>query len=245
MMNLPICFCLLILLTGLNKALATTSELRNEHLSICGDSIDWPPYTYLDGEDVKGFDLDVLNHVLLPQSITFNFTMTSWSRCLKGAKSGEFQIAVSASHSEERAKHYLYTDWYYNITPYYLYKKSRFPKGLSIDDVAELDQYKVCGIHGYNYGDFQLKEVEQYTHSMHELITELKQQRCDVILSWNEILDGIQSVWGINYVSEDIESKPIPNMAKHKFHMLISKQYEHALSLKKLLDKGLKEFQTK
>ncbi|ANW26336.1 amino acid ABC transporter [Vibrio coralliilyticus] len=243
-MNLPVFFCFLILLTSSN-ALATAIELRDEHLSICGDSIDWPPFTYLDGEDVKGFDLEVLNEVLMPQNITFNFTMTSWTRCLKGAKNGEFHIAVSASHSEERAKHYLYTTWYYHITPYYLYKKSRFPQGLNIDGVAELEQYKVCGIYGYNYGDFWLKNVEQYSHNMHELVTELEEQRCDVILSWQEILEGIKSVWGITYVSEDIESKPIPNMPKHKFYMLISKQYEHGPALRTILDKGLRKFQAK
>ncbi|MCG9681441.1 transporter substrate-binding domain-containing protein [Vibrio sp. Isolate23] len=228
-----------------SNTLAKAIELRDVHLSICGDSIDWPPYTYLDGEDVKGLDLEVLNELLLPQNITFNFTMTSWTRCLKGTKNGEFQIAVSASHSEERAKHYLYTTWYYHITPYYLYKKSQFPQGISINRAAELEQYKVCGLHGYNYGDFRLTNVEQYTHSMHELVTELHQLRCEVILSWQEILEGIRNVWGITYVSEDIESKPIPNMPKHKFYMLISKQYEHGPALKKILDKGLRERQTK
>ena len=93
----------LILVLFSTNALAKPSELSDTHLSICGDSIDWEPYTYVQDEEVKGFDLDVLNEILPKHRITFDFTMSSWSRCLKGGRAGDFQVAVSATYSDERA----------------------------------------------------------------------------------------------------------------------------------------------
>ncbi|WP_225874495.1 substrate-binding periplasmic protein [Vibrio atypicus] len=234
-------FCLFLFIS--TSAIAHSSE-QEKLLHVCGDAIDWPPYTYTDGEEVKGIDLDILNQLLPSLGYQFNITMTSWTRCLKGTKEGDFDLAVSASYSEERAKHYLYTIWYYQITPYYLYSTDRFPEGLQIESVSDLEQYKVCGIHGYNYGDFQLDSVEQFTLSNFESITELKREQCDVFLSWQEILFGMFNIWGINFVQDDIVAKPIPNMPKHKFHMLVSKKFEQAEQLRTSLSQGLKQFQT-
>ncbi|MFB9215894.1 substrate-binding periplasmic protein [Vibrio sinaloensis] len=208
-------------------------------LHVCGDAIDWPPYTYLEDNDVKGRDIDILNQLLPELGYSFDMTMTSWTRCLKGAAEGDYHIAVSATYKTERVPHYLYTDWYYQVTPYYLYSEERFPEGLSISQVQELEAYKVCGIHGYNYSDFMLSDVHQYTVTMFESINELRQARCDVFLSWQEILQGIESVSGVEHVSDGIVAKPIPNMAKHKFYMLISKQLPIAKELQAELSEGL------
>tara|TARA_Y100001960_G_C14780447_1_gene886291 strand:+ start:995 stop:1735 length:741 start_codon:yes stop_codon:yes gene_type:complete len=209
------------------------------HLHVCGDAIDWPPYTYIDGNEVKGEDIDILGDLLPKLGYSFDITMTSWTRCLRGTKTGDFQLAVSASFNTEREKHYLYTTWYYEITPYYVYSSKRFPQGLTINEVSDLEQYKVCGIHGYNYSDFQLNNVDQYTVNTFESITELKKQHCDVFLSWDEILSGIKRVWGIDYIQGNIVAKPIPNMQKHKFYMLISKQFPQAQALQTALNDAL------
>lgn len=214
----------------------------DQFVHVCGDAIDWPPYTYLEGDDVKGRDIDILNKLLPEQGLNFDMTMTSWTRCLKGTAEGEFQIAVSASYHPQRAEHYLYTDWYYQITPYFIYSTQRFPDGLSISKVEELEQYRVCGIHGYNYSDFKLSNIKQKTINMYESVNELKQQNCDILLSWREILDGIEAVWGIVHVSDDIVAKPVPNMEKHKFYMLISKQLTNSEELQSLVSEGLVKY---
>jgi len=242
-MNLRIYYWLLLMLLSPN-GLANTNELSDTHLNICGDSIDWEPYTYVENEEVKGFDLDVLNEILPKNRITFDFTMSSWSRCLKGGRSGDFQVAVSATYSDQRAKDFLYTTWYYATTPSYMYKKSKFSQGLKITKSSDLDAYKVCGIHGYNYSDFKLKKIHQNAHSMHELVKELNDGKCDAIIAWKEIVSGIKSIWGIDYLANDVAIELVPNMPKHKFHMLVSKKYKYKEQLKQLLDQGLKKYQT-
>ena len=237
-------YCWLTLLLFSSHVFSGINELSDTHLSICGDSIDWEPYTYVQDEEVKGFDLDVLNEILPKQRITFDFTMSSWSRCLKGGRAGDFQLAVSATYSDQRAQDFLYTTWYYATTPSYLYKKSKFKDGLKITQGSDLNAYKVCGIHGYNYSDFGLKKIHQNAHSMHQLVEELNEEKCDVILAWKEIVAGIKSIWGIDYIGKNLAIEVVPKMPKHKFHMMISKKYKYKEQLKELLDQGLKKYQT-
>ena len=166
----------LILVLFSTNALVKPSELSDTHLSICGDSIDWEPYTYVQDEEVKGFDLDVLNEILPKHRITFDFTMSSWSRCLKGGRAGDFQVAVSATYSDERAKHFLYTTWYYATTPSYLYRKSEFKNGLKITD---LNAYKVSMD--------TTTAINQSPSKTHARTRQRAQRRkCDVILAGNK-----------------------------------------------------------
>lgn len=232
-------------MTLLGFAFQAHANLDGEHptLQVCGDAIDWPPYTYIDGDVVKGRDIDILDELLSELGYGFDITMTSWSRCLKGTKDGDYQIAVSASYSEERAQDYLYTTWYYDITPYYLYSTKRFPNGLDITSVYDLEPYIVCGIHGYNYSDFKLDNVNQFSISVFEAVTELHSLNCDVFISWHEILEGMNNVWGINYVQDDIVAMPIPDMEKHKFYMLISKHFPDAVALQEALSRAMIRYQ--
>ena len=80
------------------------------HIRVCGDAIDWPPYTYVLNDKARGYDVDILEEVFTQQGLSYDITMTSWSRCLRGAKNGEFDLALSASFNEQRNKDYLYTD---------------------------------------------------------------------------------------------------------------------------------------
>lgn len=210
------------------------------HIRVCGDAIDWPPYTYVLNDKALGYDIDILDEVLTQRGFSYDITMTSWSRCLRGTKSGEFDLALSASFNEQRNKDYLYTDWYYSITPHYVYSKKRFPDGLRISDVQELTQFRVCGNHGYNYSDFGLGDIKRVGNSINECIEKVKQGECDIYLNWEEILYAIKEMWGINLISDDLVSVAVPNMKRHKFHMLISRQLEQRYELKRYLDQHLR-----
>ncbi len=213
------------------------------HVRVCGDAIDWPPYTYVKDEEAYGFDIDVLNEALMKQGVSYEITMTSWSRCLKGTKNGEFDLAVSASYNRNRDNDYIYTEWYYSITPYYIYSTHRFPQGLDITNIKELSDYIVCGNHGYNYADFGLGEIIRAGNSVKDVLTKLEQGKCEVYLNWIEIIDGIKTVWGIDYISGDLVAQAIPDMPSHKFYMLISREFPGRNKLKSMLDSYLRSVQ--
>ncbi|UPQ90178.1 substrate-binding periplasmic protein [Vibrio sinaloensis] len=213
------------------------------HLTVCGDAIDWRPYTYQtqSQDEVDGFDKRILDAALGKHGVSYDFIITSWSRCLKGTKNGTFDLSVSASYSDERADDYLYTDWYYTITPYYLFSSQQFPNGLNIKDVKDLESYRVCGNFSYNYQDFQLSDIEPVGHSIPELLRSLSSGECDVYLSWGEILYGNKTHREQPYIDEEFVFHPIPNMEPHKFYMLISRELESADSLKALLDEQFQQ----
>ncbi|WP_038177399.1 substrate-binding periplasmic protein [Vibrio pacinii] len=205
-------------------------------LKVCGDAVDWRPYIYQEDGEVKGFDKQVLDQALGRHGIDYEMTMTSWSRCLKGTKTGSFDLSVSASYSEERVQDYLYTEWYYTVTPYYLFSVKHFPDGLVISNVDDLNNYKVCGNHNYNYSDFELTTIERSGHTIQHSLNQLETGECEVYISWAEILTGNKNPRGESYLKDDIMSLAVPNMEPHKFYMLISRQLESAPTLKTLLD---------
>ncbi|MDC5705223.1 transporter substrate-binding domain-containing protein [Vibrio europaeus] len=210
------------------------------HIRVCGDAIDWPPYTYVLNDKARGYDVDILEEVFTKQGISYDITMTSWSRCLRGAKNGEFDLALSASFNVRRDKEYLYTDWYYAITPHYVYSTERFPNGLVISNVKDLGQYRVCGNHGYNYSDFQLSNITRVGHSVHDCLEQVREGKCDIYLNWAEILHAIKEMWGIDLITDELVSVAVPEMKPHKFYMLISRKLEQRHELKRYLDQHLR-----
>ncbi|NVD08874.1 transporter substrate-binding domain-containing protein [Vibrio sp. JPW-9-11-11] len=233
----------LILLLALVISAGASSHTFDDipHLKVCGDIIDWRPYTYLEDEQAKGFDVEVLERVLGLHGISYEFVMTSWSRCLKGTKNGNYDLSVSASYSENREQDYLYTEWYYTITPYYLFSTRHFPDGLAITESSDLENYKVCGNHNYNYADFGLNHIDASAHTIQQSLDQLETGECDVYLSWAEILTGNKDPRGDSLIGDEIMSMAVPNMAPHKFYMLISRQLDSADTLKNLLDEQFRK----
>lgn len=206
-------------------------------IRVCGDAVDWRPFTYIENSEVKGYDVDVLNTALTDQGISYELTLTSWSRCLRGAKSGIYDLVVSASFTSERSKDYLYTEWYYNIIPQYVYSQKQFPSGLDISNVKQLSQHRLCGNHKYNYLDFNIDNVKRVGHSISDVLDKVIQGECDIYLSWVEILQGAKDHLSKELSSDSLVSHTIPDMEPHKFYMLVSHQYEEKEQLKALLDK--------
>jgi len=224
----------------LSQGVHATPQDNLPHIRVCGDAIDWPPYTYVQDNEVQGYDVDVLNRALTDQGVSYDLTMTSWSRCLRGAKNGEFDLAMSSSYNSQRDVDYLYTDWYYTITPHYVYSTKQFPDGLNISNVQDLKRYKLCGNHGYNYDDFTLDSIKRVGNSINDVLQKVRQGECDVYLSWEEILEGNKTVWGIQHIYPPLVSIAVPNMEPHRFYMLISRQLAEKSQLKSLLDDQLK-----
>ncbi|WP_045955869.1 substrate-binding periplasmic protein [Vibrio galatheae] len=225
----------LILLAGFGLHAAPHNNLP--HLRICGDAIDWPPYIYVQNEEIHGYDVEILDRALARHGVKYDLVLTSWSRCLRGAKHDEYDLVVSASYSPEREKDYLYTEWYYTITPLYIYSSQLFPQGLTISTSQELSAYRVCGQHSYNYHDFNIDGIESVGNSIREITEKLKTGECDVYLSWEEILEGTRRKWGIEHITPPLVYKAVPNMEPHKFYMLISRHLPEREQLKTLLDR--------
>lgn len=217
----------------------------------CGDGAGWPPYTYfkrVDGEKTKeimGYDVDVLNAIGAKHGITFTVSMPPWKRCLQQTQKGKrFQIALSASYSQERDKTYLMTRRYYTTTAHYFYSKKTYPDGLILTNREAFIKYKLCGLYGYNYEGFGISndQLDQGAMTLPAVIKKTHQGRCDLFFERYEILAGFSTI-GEKYLDETLGHAPVPGKIADDFYMLISRKYEHRQNLKKILDAGFIELE--
>ncbi|MCL9781187.1 transporter substrate-binding domain-containing protein [Vibrio sp. S4M6] len=231
----------LLCLVLLFSAMTLASEPLEGPVKFCGDGGGWPPYTFKKGDKVVGYDIDVLNAILKPKNIEFSVAMPSWKRCVEGTKIGLFDAAVSATYSEERSQSFILTDEYYSLTPVYVYSQKLFPNGLEISNAKDLENYHLCGVHGFNYDGIGVNSssIDRTATSFDQLVKKTIAGRCAVFLTDYEIMIGFKIEQGIDYLAQGVLiTKSIPDAPKDKNYMLISKNYKNAQQLKAILNEG-------
>ena len=217
-------------------------------LKICDDGSEWPPYTHFERVNGKktnkiiGFSVEVISTILKAEGLQHEIELPPWSRCLKSIREGnDFVMALNASYSEERRRSYWMTNPYYSTTNYYFYSKATYPEGLNVKKKADLLNYKICGMHGYNYSTYGVakNQIDQQAHDFTQLINKLHRKRCDLFLEKYEILVGFSAI-GKNYLSDsNLGSAVVPEMKSTPFYMLISKKVSYGKELKELINRGV------
>lgn len=222
----------------------TTSVITGSDspITFCGDKAGWPPYTYEDGNTLKGYDLDVLARIFEPTGQAYKVQMLPWRRCLEMVKEGQVDVALSASGNEERAITYRMSMPYYYVTPSYIYLKSRFPEGLDIPPSEITKNYKVCGLRGYSYHSFGLlpEKVETTSRTFNQLFHKTAAGRCDLLLGRYEVLLGF-ALTGTPLLTDIWQHTPVPGIEPDDFRMLVSRATNNSLELHKLLNKRITE----
>ncbi|ODP96300.1 hypothetical protein BGL48_04300 [Salinivibrio sp. SS3] len=214
--------------------------LDTSSLSVCGDGAGWPPFHYKKGNQIQGYDVDVLNAIFADKGVDVSVEMPPWKRCVLQTKAGNYDIALSASYNEERDKNYLLTDYYYTLQPSYIYSTSQNPNGLNISSVDDLNGLRMCGLLGYNYTGFGVDDskVRKSAKSFEQLVQKTEAGRCDVFLARYEILAGFKVAKGTDYLAGGMQAEPIPGNMGDKFHMMISREHPEAMEIKATLDAG-------
>lgn len=238
---------LLFCIYSISEEVTSISEITS-----CGDGAEWPPYTYykrnskgIKTDELTGYTVDVLKEIFKRNNIVVKFTMPPWQRCLHDVLQGNrSQIALDASHSAKREKKYIFTDWYYEITPMYFYDKKRFPNGLKIRSMTELFRKgSVCGLMGYNYVGFgdeiNNNNIDRGAKNFDALTSKLIEKRCVAFLARYEILKGFKHLGKDYFHKSRIGFHEVPNAKKDKFYLLISRNIPNALYIKKMIDEEI------
>lgn len=216
---------------------------------ICDDIGEWPPYSYykrVNGEkttEVTGYAVDVAQEILSQHDLSFTVELLPWKRCLDGVEAGqEYQMVFNASYNEERAQKYYISDQFYVMNSYYFYSKKQHPDGLSISGVADLKNYQVCGVLGYNYDEYDVPEIDTGATDYVSLIGKVQAGRCDLFIEKYEGIAGF-SLIGKDFLGDpDLGYAPIADTKPTAFYMMFPKN-EQGLELKTMIDTGLKELQ--
>lgn len=94
-----VCCLLIVLLPSYAKA---------DPLKLCTSDINWYPYTYMEGNKLKGLYIDMLNSVEKSSKTDFQITALPWKRCLALATKGKFDGVLGISFLKERAEYIDY-----------------------------------------------------------------------------------------------------------------------------------------
>jgi polar amino acid transport system substrate-binding protein len=130
---------------------------------------------------------------------------------------------------------------YYTATTYYFYSRRRYPNGPAIKSLADLQQYRICGVRGYNYAGYGLAtgSIDQGAGDFTALIAKLHLGRCQLFLEKNEVMMGYAAI-GRDYLADpDIGRAPMPGLKPVQFHLGISRHFPQAEALRTLLDAEL------
>ena len=221
---------------------ATVPDKNRKQVLFCGDKAGWPPYTYEDGNTLKGYDLDVLAEIFNSSGLNYDVIMLPWRRCLEMVKQGLIDVALSASGTQERAIIYRMTQPYYYVTPSYIHLKSRFPQGVRTPPTEVTRQYKVCGLRGYSYHSFGLppEDVETTSRTFAQLFNKTAAGRCDILLGRYEILVGF-SLTGQPLITDKWQHSPVPGIEVDDFRMLVSRAIDDSVELHQMLNRRIAE----
>lgn len=213
-----------------------------------GTNAHWPPYEFFARKDgiisdrIEGFSVDVLAEILAPYGVHIRYEFYPWKRCLENLEHGELvQLLLPTSLNQERRNRYLFSESVYDLSPAYYYLAEDYPDGLSVTDAEELHSLGlVCGLRGYNYKNFGIDNdrVDRGASSYSALLGKLRKRRCAAILARHEILVATHAM-GEVFLSSDIQFDFLPNVAKERFHFLVTKNHPLSETIVTTLNEGL------
>ncbi len=234
-----------------NVPLSHATELKGKTIHICDDGSEWPPFTYyqrVNGEktdNIMGFSVDVITEIFNKHGIKSTIELPPWKRCLLNLEGAKYQMALSASFSEERNRKFIYTKSYYDLERSYFYSKKKYPNGLDINTTEDLQKYKIGGVLGYNYESYGISNdwVAPRVGTYFQLVKMIHAERIDVFVARYEIIAGLSKIDSNILSDKDLGHAPIEGLEERRFHMLISRGYEHGPELKRLIDDGISELE--
>lgn len=199
-----------------------------------------PPYLMLDNnKNPTGIAVDILREILKRKNIKAKHVVIPWKRCLKSIQQQKVDIVPNSSYKKERAKYAFYSNPLYETHLVLYYLKSKFQAPPDIKTVRDLKPYRVGGILGFNYKQYEgVLTVHTGAKSRIALIKMLNAERVDFAVLQKEIMlarqkKGDVDLSGLAYI-------PDPGRPINVSHILTVKNSKGEL-LKSIIDAGIIE----
>ncbi|MDE1464676.1 substrate-binding periplasmic protein [Spartinivicinus poritis] len=220
----------------------------NETVKICDDDGEWPPFIYYqrvngkpDKSKLTGASVELIDAAFKLTSFTYSLQLLPWQRCLDEVnhfgKRGNFEALTNASFSMERAKKYYATTSIYELHSGVFYSKEKFPDGPVINKPSDLNNFKLCGVLGYNYeylytkyGLNKNKTIDTGANNIFSVLTMIANNRCDIFENSLEPIYGAVLV-GKYTLPSNIASAPLANVDKIYYHIHIAKTSPRAYKI--------------
>lgn len=180
----------------------------NLPVKICNDSGEWAPYFYFernpDGtktNNLVGATIDSLNAIFEKINMEYSFELIPWKRCLayveRFEKVQKYEMFSEAGINSWRTERYLHTkEAVYKRTNVFYYNTTKFPQGLNITTVKDMEKYKICVGGGLSYERYikaglneKLVDVSHKTDYF-DVIRKISLGFCDIMPANLAIIEG-------------------------------------------------------
>lgn len=232
---------------GLLSSVSVYAEFQKVY--VCDDENFWPPYTFLatadDGEAyISGAMVELTQEIFQLADIPFELVLTPWKRCLYQVEhhrgSPAYEVFINGSYSAERNEKFLVSDPVYSSGAAYFYSESKYPDGLIIEDLQNITDYKICGVHGYNYDMYQVSpnDIAISAGDLHAAFQLLMSGRCDLLLNAYSVPFGSKFT-DKPMIDDSIRSALIERIPSQTFHMFVSRKSPRSQSLLNIINTSL------
>lgn len=249
-LGMPI--CLLACLAGGGRVAHAGGVEERFSIAICDDGNEWPPYSYyarVEGKKTRqlaGYAVDVIDEIFARHKVRYSIDLIPWTRCQAVAIIGkEYGMVLNMTYNARRARSFYLSRPYYFANTYYFYSRRNHPDGLSIRSPADLGNYRVCGVQGYNYEGLGIdaEQIDQGAKDFVALVAKLEIGRCSLFLEKDQVMAGFAGI-GKDYLSgHDIGKAPLPGVKPTAFHFGVSKRHPQGATLRKVIDDDLRRME--
>ncbi len=219
---------------------------------ICDDANEWPPYTFAERRNglasgmLSGYSVELIRLILERRGISHAIELLPWKRCLMEVKEGtRYQMLLNASATPMRERDYLLSLPYHQTHSYVFFDRKRYPQGLSLKSVDDLQHYVLGGIRGYAYpmlSDAQRDNMLR-TGSYASLFRMLQLGRVEMLVEDYEAMRGLERTGTLPSLdAAGIAALPLPGTPPLQYHMMFSRDARGA-ALRQLVNEELAKLQ--
>ncbi|MBF0118631.1 MAG: transporter substrate-binding domain-containing protein [Desulfobacterales bacterium] len=201
-----------------------------------------PPYLMLtEKKELIGIAVEMLNKILSMNQIKPIHKIAPWKRCLKEIEDKQVDLVPNSSYKDDRAKFSHYTKPLYETHLVLFYLKSKFANPPNIKIIDDFKSYKIGGVFGFNYDQYQNQiNIDTGAKSREILIEKLRRGYIDIAIEQLEVVLSLYREGKVNL--EGVENVPDPVMPVKVFHVLAVKN-EKGKKLQEIIDYGIDKLQ--
>lgn len=193
---------------------------------VIGGTDYWTPYCYStqkDTNDLKGYTVEIVKKILGSGKNDLVFRALPWKRCLWMLEHNQIDIVLDSSMNLSRLEKFVFSDPAYSVDNVFFYSKRKFPAGLEIDSVHDVDNYSLGGIAGFNYSiyPFNATRSEKGALDYRVMMAMLKHDRYDLGLGLKQVVLSYAQMNDLDM--DDIGWLPMPEFPALSFYIIANK----------------------
>jgi hypothetical protein len=149
-------------------------------LKACDDEDGYPPFTIHEADGkATGYSVDLMNEALAGTGLGFSISFLPTRRCTLAINSGAMHMSMEDMWNPDYAAHRLVTAPIYVGLYGLYYDRTRFPRGLSSEDViAHPERHPGCGTLGEDYLEFAPGQLDTNAHWIGDALDRIVAGKC-------------------------------------------------------------------